>query len=183
MMRVHFIFSNGRGLFRSIGSAAIRKAEGTKFSHASVGIELNMQYGRKFWIFESVYPKSRVVTLEEWNKHYQMVESISFEVLGKGLQDRMQKRLMALRFLPYSLVQCFLIFLSIISKPFGLWSGKRNWNGETSLICSEMVALFLMSFFDVDFKEKSDTISLQDVHRVVVDLKEKEKSDVSIWLP
>lgn len=140
-----------------LGSWLIRAVEGTEGSH--VAIEIVGKHNSA--VFDSVMPRSRLISIHRWNEKYTTIRAWAFDVSQTPFQvfdwalDNTDKE--------YSRLQCILIgmaelFEGVVKKIIR----KLNPNGNDYLICVEAVSRFLIKFADFKFDASPDTIGLKE---------------------
>lgn len=151
--RLRFLFAKKKGRW-PIGSWILMKSENIGFSHCAIEID--------GYVYESVWPKSRALFLDEWLKKYEIVYQ---KVVEKDelqideIRNDIQKNLMGKR---YSIGQLILIGVGFIWDDFQASTQAKDWNGSRRLICTELLAIIANKYFGVEFNEKLDTISLSE---------------------
>ena len=145
-----------------IGSYMIRKAEGLHFSHSAIKV-----HGM---VYESVWPKARVIKFEEWVKQYEIMEMYQGPELEHDDFEAFKEIHQEIQDDPYSLKQILTIWLSIVSECFGKYFSNREINGKRAWICTEHMALFQSVFFDYRFGKHLDAIRLFDVRRAAAQI-------------
>lgn len=158
------LFGKSKSKF-GIGSLIIMFFEKIKFSH--VAVEINGM------VYESVFPKSRIIPRQKWDNHYKLIEQ--FEIPTKHLNyKQLHKDLNGLVDIRYSVMQLVLLGIEILIKPLSALLIKTQINGSSMLICTEFVGQILEKHFSVDFKESRDMLSLKDIYNEVEKLSHKE---------
>lgn len=159
-MKIHFSKKKS-GI--TIGSKLIMYVEEISFSHVS--IEVNGH------VYESVWPKSRKISLSNWEKKYQSVETVEIEttLFQDDLLEQDMSEMIGVR---YSIMQLFWIGVGILFEPISAYISERNLNGSRFLICTEFVGSILENHFDVEFKEQKDMLSVGDVYKYAKELRD-----------
>lgn len=145
-----------------VGSYLIRQAEGLPFSHSAIKV-----HGK---VYESVWPKARVLSFEDWLKKYQIVEMYSGPELEHDDFEAFKEIHQEIEDDPYSLKQIITIWLGIMSQWFSAYFAKTEVNGKRAWICTEHMALFQSVFFDYRFGKHLDAIRLWDVRRAAAQI-------------
>jgi hypothetical protein len=119
-----------------IGSWLIRLVEGTKGSHIAVQIDSG-DFELPSPVFESIVPRSRVVSNNRWGDHYEVISAWDFPCGREGY-------LKALAFAfentdkLYSRIQCILIGIGdLFGGKIKKAISKMSPNGNDYLICVE----------------------------------------------
>lgn len=161
---------------------AIMAAENLPFSHVAIHVMKPADEGYKSIndVFEAVMPLSRSIKFSRWDADYEIVETFKFAV-PKEREKKIMSWLLNETGKPYSQVGIVIIMMCMLDKVFGRFAESVRWDGNKSLICSELVARFLRKFLYVSFGEKFDTISLRDVYSVLG--KQQKDQYGYIWLP
>jgi hypothetical protein len=165
---MNIIFCNRKSKL-AIGSWLIRVVDDVKFSH--VAIELDG------YIYESVWPKSRILPYKKWVKKYTPVEvfyidqrKFDKDLLKLDLEEMIEVR--------YSFNQLFLIGLGILAEPFSAYLNNRSINGSHFLICTEFVGNILANHFGIEFGESKDMLSVRDIYKAVKGMRYGNFSDI-----
>lgn len=152
-MIVRILFSNPTEWYKEIGSKLIRLIDESPASHCA--IELESIAGSK--VYEAVYPRSRKLKFNDWYNHNKIIMSFEFSI-PESKHCKVYEWLEKTKNKKYPISQLFLIFKDKIKN-----KDYQNINGHEYLICSELVALFMINFLDAKFNECSDTIGVSDV--------------------
>jgi hypothetical protein len=144
-----------RDQWYAIGSKLLRWFEDVPFSHCAIEID--------GLIYESVYPESRVMRKSDWLARYSIVESFEKEI-SEELADEMEQwlsdRMLGKR---YSVWALFVIAFTMSSKAIESSIIGREFDGSRSLICTELVGLWMIKFFNKKWYEMPDWLSLKDI--------------------
>jgi uncharacterized protein YycO len=157
-MKKYYLQLSKSSKWYKLGSPFLMWADGVPFSHCSI---LEAESGL---VFESVAPKSRKEPLEEWLKHNTVVYSVEVSASDESL---LWLNLQLGR--PYSLRQLVAIECQKLFKRLKI----KLVNGDKALICTELMAQFLLRYFGVQFSKDPDIISLRDIYRVLRRLKDE----------
>jgi len=155
--KIKFILSKSKDWYK-FGSPILMWVDGVPFSHCSI---LHVESST---VYESVAPESRSEPFDEWLKHNEIVFAVDCEAPIESiewLKTQLGK--------PYSLRQLVAILAKKIVKKLSI----QLVNGSKALICSELVAKYLISYFGVQFFKDPDIISLRDIYRVLRRLKDE----------
>lgn len=153
-----------------IGSKILQWAEKIPFSHVSIAIEIDTC--RKE-VYESVWPKSRMIDFKEWLTHYEVVEQYEFPIEDFGQLYAMKFFLKSKLRKWYSLGQILIMGIGFLSTPLNKWLSSKRWNGSRALVCTELVGDFMQKFYGATFPETTDTISLSETKAEVLKVKER----------
>ena len=162
VIKIYVVFSISESTFKRIMGKFIEWIDGVPFTHVSILVE-NID---EKMIYESVFPRSKKVSVEDWKKHYKLkyiyqLPSVDVKLATSLLEEMRGKE--------YSIFQLILIAVARAFNRFQRYFGN-NINGTKRLICSELVAEFIQKSYNVDFKENIDFISLKDVWDLTKDL-------------
>jgi hypothetical protein len=153
-MKVQIVLSENTTWFKKLGSWIIKKSEETNFCHVSI---LD-----NFWMYESVYPKSRMKYIKDWKNEFKVIRSYEIEMslvqyasFFSIVNNDMRKN--------YSLFQCFLISMCNLIGVLESYIKKIIWNGNKSLICTELVAHPIAEVLKYDFEKSLDIVDLNDL--------------------
>lgn len=146
------------------GGKLLMWAEKIPFSHAAVLIE--DQHGHQV-VYESVWPKSRKMTLKEWEKHYQCVESYSFPIASMSDLHQMKFFMKSKLNKWYSVLQLAWIGVGMFINPLEKIVSTRPVNGSKHLICTELTGDFFAKFYGCKWLESTDTISLTETRNEI----------------
>lgn len=134
----------------------IRYFQKSKESHSAIVV--HDQNGDV--VFESVFPKSRSMPFEEWQKSYKIYKQFFFEIE----QDKIIEfySLMKLNVnVDYSVAQLFANFLDIFKIPYRFI--KYLLTGSSKQICTELCSIFLVWHKGHEFKEPLDLVDINDL--------------------
>lgn len=174
-MKIHFLFVYNHAWW-AILSPVIKRLENVDFSHCAIGLEHN----GKFLVYESTWPKGKVSEYSEFSRHYEVIHDISFDV-PEYHQYKVSKFLDNSVGIVYSFVQLVVIAAGKIHPKLNHWLKNWTWNGNTSLVCTELVARFLDRFTSNQFDESFDYIGCDEVFFAVQGLSFKNLEGVSPW--
>jgi hypothetical protein len=152
-MKVRVIISNPTEWYKQLGSYLIRRVDGCSGSHVS--IELDSYAGNR--VYEAVWPRSRKLNYGEWLNHNKIVKVYEFKV-KPGTEADVLEYLEAQLNKLYSIPQLALILIDYID-PYDF----KPINGNSALICSELVSGYLEKFHGSKFNETSDTVGVLDI--------------------
>jgi hypothetical protein len=144
----------------TIGGRFIAWAQGTKFSHCST--EIIKDKGSASFIYESVFPKSRKLPLQEWLQTYDPVESYYLEVVDPDEQARIisaAERNVGKR---YSILQLVGIGIGLVFQLAQKALDNLSINSKKFLICSEFMSE-IQKAQGAKFSDSSDSIDLLEV--------------------
>lgn len=168
MKKVSTIFCNPTAWWKQIGSAVIRWGDKSEASHTAILVE--DETGA--WIYESVFPTSRKLPLQEWLKIYKPVKTFSFEV-DPSMVDFSYLILDGLVGKYYSIGQ--LVFI-LFTNTFG-WLDRvfnnKVINHERGLICTEVNSRYFEAMGLWDIEESHDKIGVLDVYNRCLTLVEE----------
>jgi|GEM_PF-3756513 len=171
-MDVYLVLSKNRKWYKKPVSNLLMFFEKTNFSHSSILIN----DGAYQYMFESVAPISQRIMLEEWVKHYEIVDSIKID--SSFLKsDSSYIFLYSMLGRPYSFKQIFYIAIGIINEAF---LHKIKWvdiNSKKAMICTELVARFLKYKYDVYLYKSPDLMGLNDI-KVIFNIMKKGENSV-----
>jgi hypothetical protein len=157
-MKIYAVFASNRRPL-AIGGKLLQWAECIPFSHCAVMLE--DEYGT-VTVFESVWPKSRKIKIEEWLDHYKIEESFDFPIhdiiMYRGLNLYLRGKLRRW----YSTLQLVWIGIGLFIKPLNKVISKTKVNGSKHLICTEMTGDVFKRFYGASWNESTDTISLTE---------------------
>lgn len=111
-------------------------------------------------VYESVFPRSRVMPFEEWQKIYKLKKQFFYEVDGEKAPDLL-KMLRQNVEVDYSVRQLAAIFLTMLKIP--IFFIKKLITGSGKQICTEFCAIFLVWHKGHEFKEPLDLVDLNDL--------------------
>ena len=161
-MKVTLHLAKPRKMKFPILSWLIRWAEGTPYSHA--GVEF---HGKLLGIvFDSVAPRSRVITSMRWHDHYEPVISFDFELRPEQVQPAFEWAFSNTD-KAYSKWQITMIGLSHLFRGFGRKVAGKTFNGESRLTCVEAAATFAHMFLGAKFPKSLDMLGLKDFEKVI----------------
>lgn len=132
-------------------------------------------------VYESVWPKARKISFDDWLKHYDIVHMYSFDLPEdkvKPIVDELDQ--MTGRW--YSVPQLFLIGFGFIFGWFERISVGWKLNNSHQLICTELLAIIIKRHTPVGFFESLDRVGLVDVQLACDELKKIEGQHGSVWL-
>lgn len=132
-------------------------------------------------VYESVWPRSRKISFDEWLKHYDIVHMYSFD-LDEAKVKPVVDELDQLMGRWYSVPQLFLIGFGFISEWFNKISVGWKLNNSHHLICTELLAIIIRRHTEVGFTESLDRVGIVDVQLACDELKKIEGHHGSIWL-
>jgi len=158
-MRILVLFCTSKSGIKRFFGGSIEILDKVPFQHAA----LLYSDDRMTRVVESIIPISRDIAYEEWLNHYTIVEAYEMPELTPSAVQVFIKPLVGK---PYSVFQLLLISISNYWGHFKTFF-KTDVNGSQTLICSELVAEFLESSYDVSFDELQDFISLKDLREKV----------------
>jgi len=143
----------------AIGGWLIRKIEGTETSHCAIIVYTD----NGPFVYESVFPKAKKTPLEDWGKHYKIINRWNYFLDQPHAGSALSWLNRHLTW--YALFQLPLIGLSIVSRAFALFSRKINLqiDGNKFHVCSEYVGRWMQKFLDAKFSDPEDFISVKDV--------------------
>lgn len=142
----------------------IRITEGSirnpmKGSHIAILFNPGLPIGG---VFDSVAPKSRVITYLRWLEHYELIKEWEFELSEGNLVPSLQW-ILENTDKDYSRFQCVMIG---IGEFFGGWIQKlirkQNPNGSEYLICVEAASRFATEFLGLKFSSGPDVLGLKE---------------------
>lgn len=144
-----------------VGSWLIRLVEETNGSHVAVQIDSG-DFDLPSPVFESIVPRSRVVSINRWHDHYEMLSAWDFECdqssYLKALAfafDNTDKR--------YSKLQCILIGIGdLFGGKIKKAISKMSPNGNDYLICVEAAVVLLQELGLAKFDQSPDVVGLAD---------------------
>lgn len=151
--RLRFLFAKRKTRW-AFGSWFLMQSEQIDYSHCAIEID--------GFVYESVWPESRVVFLDDWLKKYEVVNQKVYDSDDMKIEMIRHDILSGYLGKTYSIFQLFLIGLGFLSSDLDSWVKKIHWNGSKFLICTELVAVMANKYFAVEFNEKLDTISLRE---------------------
>jgi len=161
-MKVRILYGKPKAKFVPI-SWLIRIAEGS-FKSPMLGSHIAIEFRghRESAVFDSISPRSRLITSSRWREHYYLIKSWPFEIADGNASAAVEWALQNTD-LPYSRWQCVLIGLGEL---FGGWvrklTKKQNPNGSAYLICVEAAARFSTGFLGLKFESGFDVIGLEE---------------------
>lgn len=167
MIQFHVLFSKPKHF--KIGSWIIRSITGLPFSHVSIwatapGVTKNLE-DKVNVIYEAVYPKSHIISFEGWREYNLIVDQKTLPTLYNSLDA--VEWLYNRTGVNYSLTQILLVYLRIGFKSWRLILNKQIFNADKELICAELVAEFIRTFYLVPFSVSSDLVGLSEIHDAV----------------
>ena len=141
-----------RDEFYMVGSQIIRAVEETDYSHA--WIELDGM------VFEAVFPKSHCI--KKMDHKYTTTHEFSFFMHDENKSAALNflYNLMDIR---YAVSQLFSIFAGYLNRWINKKISKKNINGKSEIICTELCARFLSEFYAIDFKQSFDNVDLKEL--------------------
>lgn len=142
------------------GGRFIAWAQGTEFSHCAT--EIIQSKGAASFIYESVFPKSRKLPIQEWLQTYQPVESYYIEVLDPNEQARIFSAAESNVGKRYSLLQLVGIGIGLVFQVAQKALDKLSINSKKFLICSEFMSE-IQKAQGAKFSDSSDSIDLLEV--------------------
>jgi hypothetical protein len=142
-----------------IGVWAIEKSERTNFNH--VAILLKDDYGVE-WVYEAVFPRARKMRFAEWIKKFKIIKSYNLP-LYKYEYFKFITTVHSQIGKPYSIFQCFLIWISNSVGVLEHYIESTLWNGNKSLICSEFVARPIVAAIGFEFENDLDSIGMDEI--------------------
>lgn len=176
-MKIRFLLAKNPSPL-AIGGDFIQWVEKVSYSHCAILIEAS---GIAI-VYESLWPKSRKVSFDKWLEKYEIVQMYSFDVPENKVKPLVEDlESLVSRF--YSVPQLVLIGLSLLNDWFERISRAWILNHRKGLICTELVAIILSSYFTTQFSESLDRVGLKDCELALDHLKELERrNDGSLWL-
>lgn len=169
-MKVHILFAKNISWWNLFGRL-IMWIEKRRCSHTAILVD----YYGTYWVYESIWPVGRKVKIDSWLKRYRMTDvftlSISDEQKSAGLGQ-----LQTLSKRPYSIFQLLWIGLGIIFKPFDKWSNWHILNAHKAMICTELVAEFLIVQYGVKFPMSPDMVGINDLEKELLKM-----DGVHVW--
>jgi hypothetical protein len=126
---------------------------------------IEIDYHGQTWIYESIWPRSRRVLLDEHRKTYKLTKmwelpvNYSSIIYTHYLEERKN--------IKYSFLQIITIGIGLFIRPFNSYFESVGLNESKHLICTELCAYFLKDLYDVEFTESLDTIGLRDLDAAV----------------
>lgn len=154
MAKLRILCAVGTKKMNQIGVWAIKKSEGTDFSHFAV-----LDYQQ---VWESVFPRSRRIKLKDWFTHYKLVKIYEIEATTEQ-HSEFFKIVTANTPKDYSVFQLFLIWCSNTIGVLEHYLNFLLWNGNKALICSEYIAEPINKVFGYDFKKSIDLVGMDEV--------------------
>lgn len=153
-MKLIVICAVGTKFINQIGVWAIKKSEGTSFSHFAIFDGTN--------VWESVFPSSRTIDITEWLTHYKPVKTYIIDLLPSEYEQFIE---ILEQNTPkdYSVFQLFLIWCCNALGILEVFLNKIIWNGNKALICSEYVAEPISKVLKYDFKKSIDVVGMDEV--------------------
>ena len=168
-MKITVLYAKPKMRF-PVFSWLIRLAEGTHGSHVAILICFESDTSV---VFESVSPKSRIISDKRWNDHYETLKEWDFAITEEQIKpsllwvaDNTDK--------DYSRFQCLLIGIAELC---GGWVKtlvrKQNPNGSEYLICVEAASRFATQFLGLKFSSPPDVLGLKEFIDTLDQYKEK----------
>jgi len=165
-MKIRFNFSNSTVWWKQPGVKLIHLFDNVSVSHFS--IELELISGE--YIYESVFPKSRKITKEEWLTHNKLVHYYEWEVPSE-LQAHVFEFLEAQCDKWYSIPQLLLIAVTNLSRTANILLNWSYINKNNALICTELGAIFVQKFWKYKTEESLDKIGVHDMIQIALKYK------------
>jgi len=163
-MKIGFAFANSIAWYKKPVNFLLRWADKSKEGHFALIYE-----GFTERTYESIWPKSHQISLEEWMTHYSVEEVFYFEV-PKHLEEEILPFLDSLLNKPYAFPQIFLLGICILFKPFNKLFGTAILNHEKALICTEYGSRFVERFMNYKLTKSHDNTGLSDMKKITLQL-------------
>lgn len=146
-----------------IGSWLIRLVEFGKVSKDNGShIALEFLGPQMFCVFDSVSPRSRVVSIDKWNDKYTILKAWKFEIPDENYQE-VSEWVWDHTDIPYSRLQCVFIGLGEIFGGFVRKAMKKLGRNQCDyLICVEAAVRALHKFCGVVPTSDPDAIGLSE---------------------
>lgn len=164
-MRIHFLFAINRN-WLLFGAKLIAWAEKLPCSHFAIGVE----YGDSFWVYESVFPKSRKIPYSKWVTKYNITHRFQYTVPLNFDQSKLYSWLESQLNKWYALDQILLIGITLLNSVADKISNKFVLNGAKYLICTEIGSRFAEKFMGYKMKESHDKVRLADMLNISLEL-------------
>lgn len=159
MAKVTILCCENTEWLHKIGVWAIEKSEKTNFNH--VAVMLTDDYGVD-WVYEAVMPRARKMRFVEWIKKFKIItayelalENYPYFAFKCALFNQIGK--------PYSIFQCFLIWMSNSIGVLEHFIERTVWNGNKSLICSEFAARPIVAATGYKFENDLDSVGMDEI--------------------
>lgn len=171
-MKITFYYVNPVSKYKKFGNFILRSAEDTEYGHFAIGCTgpSNIET-----VYEAVFPRFHKISKEEFLLHYEIYDSISWEV-PEDIQYRVFDFLEGFVGKRYALEQILFIGLTILLFPLNILFKSLSLNGNKALVCTELGSRFAEKFFGFVPKESHDKIGLKDM--LVIGYKYK---DIKKW--
>lgn len=176
-MEISFVFSRSKLRSHKLGCKVIRRMEKTDVSHAAILVKT--AFGSM--VYEAVFPRVRKMKFEDWIEQYEPIRVYPFEV-PKEFRFLVGMDLRKMEGIPYPISQLILIGIGIVAPGLAKWLKPIVLNHDGALICTEVGAILLRNYMEVDFLESLDNVGLRDLETQVILLKKKEALGASIWV-
>ena len=157
-MNVYFVFSDTKVWWKKLGCWLIKFIDKGSGSHFALGITNN----EEIYYYESVLPKSRVISKEQFLAINEIKKQYLFAV-PKELEKEVVRFLDSLVSRPYSIQQLILIFISKSLLPTNIFLKGAILNHEKSLICTEVGTRFIEQFMNYKLTKSHDNTGVKDI--------------------
>jgi hypothetical protein len=161
-MKVHFCFCYNVRWWAVLAPVISYFEKLKRVSHFAIVLEHS--YGKTV-VYESVWPRTQKVMLEDWLDKYEVATLFTFDVPNRKqyeVYDYLEAQVG--KWYPFS--QLLFILFAIINKTFEKISSRWVLNGHKHLICTELGSRFVEHFFNGIIKESHDRIGLKDMLQI-----------------
>jgi len=146
-------------------SRIIETVENLPHSHVEIVNSIDGSFENSF-SWGSTFPKSRKVELSLMKKHYYVERLVPLRTNIPDLSSELI--LMSLCDKPYSFLQVILSGIKVLTKGSLAWLGLVKPNLSKSLICTEMVGLFMQEACGYRFEQSPELLTLREVELIAL---------------
>jgi len=135
----------------------------TNYSHCEIVKVVDDNWGEAI-SYGSVFPKSRKIKLSVFKKKYELKKAIPLVVKTEHAESVLEVLLGK----PYSVAQIILAGLKILTKGYFKSLSRVKLNLSKSLICTELVGIFMQEACGLRFDISPEVLSLNDCEQIAL---------------